>query len=544
MRGFLPRRCRHGAAEEGGGGPDNQHASHPARPGGGGAVLRREAVAAGYAVFAIGIYFSYTYVTQLRVWSAFGEKSERSEGVRMHLQICRIARPRRYGAIAGLIIVIAGLMIVDVAHAKPVLTTLYSFCAQSGCPDGSQPYAGVIFDKSGNLYGTTEAGGPLTLGTVFRLSPPAKGKDRWTEAVLHGFVHGRTNGDGAYPFAGVIFDEAGNLYGTTRRGGSADGGVVFELLPPAKGKTAWTESRLHSFPECTGVLDGCGPSAAVIFDGAGNLYSTTAEGGTIGSGGSGTVFELSPPAEGKTVWTEVQLHRFKGGSDGDLPAAGVIFDHSGNLYGAIYYDDAGFPNESLGEVFKLSPPATGEKGWTKAVLYTFKNIPDGEAPDANLIFDDSGNLYGTTVYGGIYCDARAATSCGVVFELSPPASGKTKWTEKVLYKFRGGSSDGTEPTAALIRDKDGNLYGTTFSGGDAKKCPSIGFFAGCGIVFELSPPARGTTVWTETVLHIFTGGNDGASPSSGLIFDGKGNLYGTTSGVNSRQHGTVFMLTP
>jgi uncharacterized repeat protein (TIGR03803 family) len=268
--------------------------------------------------------------------------------------------------------------------------------------DGYHPYAGLIFDGAGNLYGTTTYGGAGGAGVVFELTPKAGGG--WTEKVLHGF-----NGtDGAQPYAGLIFDVAGNLYGTTQRGGPpgcyADYGcgMVFELAREAN--RGWTEKVLHTFRG----KDGAYPYAGLIFNSS-NLYGTTAQGGPAGCDsnlGCGTVFELTPKAHGG--WTEKVLHNFiQKGRDGVYPYAGLIFDGAGNLYGTAL--NGGAYND--GTVFELTPKAGG--GWTEKVLHSFiHNGTDGYNPNAGLIFDDAGNLYGTALNGGAYND-------GTVFELTP-----------------------------------------------------------------------------------------------------------------------------
>ena len=225
---------------------------------------------------------------------------------------------------------------------------LYSF---SGA-DGGGPVAGLIFDTAGNLYGTTEEGGAHGAGIVFELTPNGDGS--WTESVLHSF-----NGtDGSSPFAGVIFDQAGNLYGTTGFGGASATGTVFKLTPNSNG--SWTESVLHSFKG----KDGLQPVAGVIFDQAGDLYGTTPEGGAYDYG---VVFKLAPNSNGG--WNETLLHTFTGGKDGGVLVAGVIFDQAGNLYGTTRNEDRSLcGGQGCGVVFKLTPNSNG--GWKSADLCT------------------------------------------------------------------------------------------------------------------------------------------------------------------------------
>jgi len=335
-------------------------------------------------------------------------------------------------------------------------TVLYNFCSQTGCADGANPAAGLIFDAAGNLYGTTYGGGTYNYycsggcGTVFKLTPQAGGG--WTETVLHSF--GNVLGDGFLPDAGLIFDVAGNLYGTTYAGGAYGQGAVFELTPTGGG--GWTVNVLFSF----NYTDGFGPSAALIFDAAGNLYGTTILGGNYGAG---TVFELTPNPSGG--WTETVLHSFnRNGTDGWYPEAGLILYAAGNLYGTTYWGGTQWCGGSgCGTVFELT---VRYGGWAYTVLHSFSG-GDGAGPSAGLILDAAGNLYGTTSAGGV-------NGVGTVLELTPIAGGG--WTEQVLHNF-GNGTDGVNPWSGLIFDAAGNLYGTTYWGGNY----------GDGTVFELTP---------------------------------------------------------
>jgi len=312
--------------------------------------------------------------------------------------------------------------------------------------DGSAPWTGnLIFDGGGNLYGTTMAGGAHNLGVVFELTPNNGGG--WTETVLHSF----SGNDGEYPYAGVIMDGTGNLYGTTSLGGTHSGGVAFELMADS---TGWKYKVLHSFNN-----HGRRPEAGLVLDPAGNLYGTTEFGGRVGSG---LVFELTPNASG--VWNEVVLYEFQGtrraGKDGRYPGA-LIFDGQGSLYGTTIL---GGPHHNRGMIFKLTRSANGT--WKRTVLqYGSRN--GGYGFFSALTFDAAGNLYGTGGHGG-------RLDRGVVFRLTPTAIGF--WTEKVLHSF-GSTGDGATPEAGLIWDTAGNLYGTTVEGGTASD----------GTVFEITP---------------------------------------------------------
>jgi uncharacterized repeat protein (TIGR03803 family) len=391
--------------------------------------------------------------------------------------------------------------------------------------DGTEPNGPLVSDAAGNLYGTTLNGGAyeghaIYAGTAFELSPLKGGG--WAETILHSFAG---PSDGAGPSAGLIFDAAGNLYGTTAYGGVSGGcssapvgpggcGIVFQLRPPATKGGAWTEKVLHNF---TDGNDGGNPQAVLTIDSSGNLYGTTFNSDSLTA--AGTVFELSPRAAG--YWQLRVLHSFNSnGLDGIRPTDGLVFDSSGNLYGTTCqggtYDG--------GVVFELSPKAGG--GWGEKVLYNFaSSYSDGGCPYGGLIFDSSGNLFGATLSGG-------PNDYGTVFELKP--SGAT-WTESVLYEFVGGSTDGNYPYAGVILDPAGNLYGDTAYGGAYNK----------GTVFELTPTGNS---WTENILHTFGSSGDGNYPSGSLLWDSAGNLYGVTGQGGAYDgsfgSGTVFEIKP
>jgi uncharacterized repeat protein (TIGR03803 family) len=359
---------------------------------------------------------------------------------------------------AVLLAIFAVAMLMTATHAAAQTEkVLFNFS------NANTPAGGLIFDASGNLYGTTVNGGtgancdPELCGVVFELSPTAEGG--WKAKILHSFTV--LTPDGWGPLAGLIFDHAGNLYGTTAMGGTYGLGTVFELSPMKNG--SWTEKILHNFG---GGKDGFEPAASLVLDAAGNLYGTTSAGGIYyvsgDNVGSGTVFELTKMCGG---WTEKILHNFGSGEDDNGPESSLIFDASGNLYGT-----------TSASVFELTPEANGI--WTEKILHKFGSIDhDGAVPVGNLIFDASGNLYGTTQQGGL----SSAPGDGTVFELSPAGGGV--WDEKILHNFQG-ILDGWRPLGGVIFDASGNLYGTTFFGGTALICPGQ---TGCGTVFELTP---------------------------------------------------------
>jgi uncharacterized repeat protein (TIGR03803 family) len=408
-------------------------------------------------------------------------------------------------------ILAAALLFAATTAAAQVETALHNF--GNTTRDGSYPLSNLIFDSAGNLYGTTGEGGAYGYGTVFELSPQSGGG--WTEKDLHSF---NFNGiDGFNPYAGLIFDASGNLYGTTSDGGSGgncgiDGcGTVFELTQVGG---VWRERILYSFKD-NGV-DGFGPLGGVIFGSSGRLYGVTAFGGAYGQG---IVFELA--YKSGAGWSEHILHTFHHDGttnfDGANPLEALISDSSGNLYGTAN----GGGTHGWGTVFEMSPATGG--AWTEKTVYNFNNNgSDGNTPVAGVIFDASGNLYGTTVNGG-------TAGLGTVFELVNQGGGN--WSEAILHSFSQNGTDGFHPEGGVIFDGSGNLFGTTADGGNASS-PN-------GIVYELTPSGG---AWTETILFNFS--RSGASPQASLVFGASGNLYGTTSSGGAFNLGTVFELTP
>jgi uncharacterized repeat protein (TIGR03803 family) len=397
------------------------------------------------------------------------------------------------------------------AKSEPMVqeqeTVLYSF---TGMADGATPLAALMRDGEGNLYGTAyEAGDPgCFCGVVFKL-------DRMgNETVLHTFTGPP---DGGESFSNLVKDEEGNLYGTTTYGGSGSlaAGTVFMLAPPAQAGGTWNETILHSFCSAANCMDGNTPYVGVIRDHEGNLYGTTAAGGTgcPEYGGCGVVFELDRKGNETVLYNFCPTGEYFNCTDGNSPNA-VIQDAAGNLYGTTEYGGV----YGYGVVFELSPPAQLGASWTETVLYSFTGGTDGGQVFAGVTEDAAGNLYGTTATGGDSgCSQYGYPGCGVVFKLAPPAQLGGAWTETVLYTFTGGT-DGGYLEGGVIQDAAGNLYGTTLFGGlDSSYCS---FY--CGVVFKLD------TSGNETALYSFTGLADGNNPSAGVIQDAAGNLYGTT----------------
>jgi len=443
-------------------------------------------------------------------------------------------------------LVVLTVLLAASAAAEWHEKVLYSF---QGGTDGSTPAGGVVFDKAGNLYGATTDGGSnncpgiAQCGTVFQLQPPAKHGDPWTENQLYIFK-GKNSNDGETPAGGVIFDQAGNLYGTTAYGGSGGCvllgttvgcGVVFQMSPPQTKGGDWTETVLYSFQ---GGKDGYVPQGNLTFDSAGNLYGVTLYGGGYGSCNSpyyqncGTVFELSPPKAKGGKWKEKVLYSFKSGTDGANPNGGLVFDTKGAIYGTTYaggdQNCKADASVGCGTVFALQPPFKKGGAWAETPLCRF-DVADGANPAAGVVFDQNGNLYGTTVFG-------PQNGFGLIFALEKPSGKSQTWTETILHRFSDGP-DGVNPMSNLTFDSSGNVCGTALGGSTHR-----------GIVFRLKPPKTGN-LWPLTVLYNLTGSPDGDHPTASLTFDGRGNLYSTTEWGGTGQPceggcGTVFEVEP
>jgi uncharacterized repeat protein (TIGR03803 family) len=395
---------------------------------------------------------------------------------------------------------LALLFALTVIATQPVQAQTFTVLHNFAGAEGAYPYAGLTLDQAGNLYGTTANGGHTggNCGTN-GCGTVFKLKHQgsgWIVSPLYSF----SGPDGNSPQARVIIGPDGNLYGTTIYGGTADAGTVFKLSPPASAcKSAlcpWRETVLYSFQ---GGNDGEQPQLGdLVFDQQGNIYGTTPYGGT-GSGcysNCGVVYELTPSHGG---WTESILYRFQGGDDGAQPYAGLIFDSAGNLYGTATYAGADY----AGVVYKLSPSASG---WTESVIYTF---PDyfGQ-PYGGLISDQIGNLYGVT--------ATLSTENTVVYELTPTGGA---WTFQQLYSFPAYVGS----LAKLAMDSSGRLYGTIVIGGPE--------------VFQLT---LSNGQWTQTGFN----GGAGAYPFGNVILDASGNVYGTANVGGTNDKGVVFQITP
>lgn len=422
-------------------------------------------------------------------------------------------------SILVLMAVLIGSAALAVGQTESVL---YSFTDGT---QGATPNGNLVADGAGNLYGTTLGGGEFFGGNVYEMVPPVPPSTQWTQTVIYTFTAGS---DGGNPSAGVIFDAAGNLYGTTSSGGTSDYGTVFRLSPPSTSGGQWTESTLYSFLE--GSSDGADPEAGVVFDKAGNLYGTTFEGGitntTSCTKGCGVVFKLTPPASGGE-WTESVIEYFNYGNGG-YPRGTLILDPSGNFYGTTLYGG----QYGGGVIFRLTPPSKPGHAWGYRVLYAFgATTTDSSEPWAGLTLR-KGVLYGAASLGGPYRG-------GTVFQLVGPTKSGEPWTENILLNFDG--NDGYFPNGNVIFDKSGNLYGTTMFGGLLGNCdPEI---LGCGVVFELSPPKLAGGSWTDTILHSFpTTQDDGMRAVGGLLIGNNGALFGVTQSGITATDGTVFEI--
>ena len=364
-------------------------------------------------------------------------------------------------------------------------SVLHSF---EGPPDGKYPDSVLTKDAKGNVYGTTFWGGGSYGGTVFRLD------SNGTESILYNFLAGY----GAHPNGDLIRDEEGNLYGATTGGGDYGMGAVFRL--DKKGN----ENVLYSFKGTRG--DGAEPASGPIRDADGNLYGTTTGGGRSKNG---TVYKIDRTGR------ETILHRFTGGWDGSIPYGSLARDDQGNLYGTTGYGGNGGGCD-CGGVFKINTAGR------LTVLYGFTGKGgDGNVAYAGVILDETGNLYGTTLYGGnLQCGYPSPGGCGIVYKVDP--AGK----ETVLYAFSG--TDGEYPAGGVVHDVAGNLYGTTLAGGDYDY----------GTVFKLDSTGK------LAVLHSFNVSPDGNTPWAGVFLDPSGALYGTTEQGGDHSWGIVYELVP
>lgn len=433
--------------------------------------------------------------------------------------LCRIQRSQVWLACA---VVAAASASTGQSASAAGYRVIHSFCSKTGCPDGAAPTGGVLAGDTGNIFGATEFGGKSGLGMAFEF---AAGTKKFSESRLHSFCASGCR-DGRSPSFPLIRDTAGNLYGTTASGGSAGGGVVFELLP---GTPSWKLKVLHTFCSPNGgtCKEGASPSggltyegaaAGVTYDGQSPLFGTTAAGGALGGG---TLFELAIQ-DGN--WQAKPLHAFcppPSCESGAAPGGGLVLDPAGNIFGVTALGGA----DDGGTAFELSP--AGSK-YDYTVIHDFcsqQDCVDGIQPIGGLALDASNNLYGTTHRDG-------NNDAGTLFELSP-ANGQFDF--QILHQFcETTCPDGASPVAPLTIDAKGNIFGTTTQFGQL----------GYGTLFEMSPSQSG---FTYTVLYDFcseTSCADGSVPESPLAVDQAGNLWGTTETGGSANLGVIFEFAP
>lgn len=436
------------------------------------------------------------------------------------------ARAGRAGIFAALGIAAA---VPTQLAAAPVFTTLYTF---QGGTDGGNPYTETLVPApDGSLYGSTRVG-TTGLAAVFQLSPPSNGGTPWNYTLLQNFSGDQNGGRPT----GLLAGPNGSLFGETIQGGNtacgAGCGLVFQLTPPAKGQTSWSETILYAFSG----TDGAYPRDGLVQDGQGNLYGTTISSGTSAScNGCGTVFELSPPAKGPTAWSLTTLYTFK---HADFPGGKLLPDQSGGFYGITWGGGKHGPTcnaeyGGCGTVYHLAPSRKGASTWKRTTLHEFTGHAEGQTPYTALTLDKSGDVLGMAMDGGrrAHCNAPPF-GCGTVFMLTPPAGGQGDWTFSLPWKFTG-KQDGNQPLAAGLVPFKGN-YITTTAGN------ATGDF---GTIDMFTPGAPGQP-WKERSLFEFTNDANGADPESFLLENG-GVFYGMTLGVaGPAPYGTVFSIKP
>ena len=406
---------------------------------------------------------------------------------------------------------VALLALSTIAIGQGRESVLYSFGANQN--DGNTPNGDLLFDAGGNIYGTTPYGGAYNGGIVFELSPAGNGN--WTETILHDFCLSQYNCmDGANPSGGLVVDSVGNFYGLTMRGGTYGSGTFFELSPPTKPGTAWTETVFWNFGSNHYVET---PIGTLVWGPGGSLFGATEEGGA----GLGSVFELTLNQGGG--WSESDLYAFcRNGppcSDGAEPMAGVTFDQAGNLYGTT---EAGGFKSQWGVVYQLKPV---DGGWTETTLHTFSPVGGGGGhPLCQVSIDPSGNLYGTVYEGG-----RNSGQCGGVWKLAPQTGGTFK-AESLPFNCSDPFGPSAPAAGVLLDPKTKGAFGTSYGGGE---------FGYGGTLYRILGNK-------STVVYSFcqqTNCTDGAGPTTPLTAHGSA-LYGTTSEGGAFNKGIVFSVAP
>jgi uncharacterized repeat protein (TIGR03803 family) len=411
----------------------------------------------------------------------------------------------------ALVVFAVTLALATAAWAAGTESVIYNFNNYSG--DGYYPYSGLVADKAGNLYGATYQGGANGLGSVFELKLTG---GVWTETLLYSFAGGAT--DGEYPvYSALVFDAAGNLYGTTQNGGSTcNCGTVFEL---SKSGSGWKETILHAFLGSS-QKDGYLPQAGLSFDTAGNIYGTTQYGGL---NNQGAVFQLAPVKGG---WKYKVIHAFSSQNGGAYyPLGGITQGADGYYYGTTYYGGFAY---NAGTIYRLFQ---ARNVWVAQNVFYFLEGGDGINPDSSLTMDAKGNMYGTTYTGG--SGESCSGGCGTVYKMTKGTN--DTYTQSVIYSFQAGDKDGQNPYygAGVTLDANGNLYGTTLYGGKGTQ--------NAGTLYELKVAGNS---YKEVLLWSFdTVTGDGFYPRGGVILVKK-NIFGTTSSGGSHGAGTVFEFKP
>lgn len=398
------------------------------------------------------------------------------------------------------------LALAALPAASQTFTTLYTFAATDKA--ASPP---LTIGSDGSLFGAQTYGGALGQGSIFQLSPPLVAGGAWTETVIYNFQGGN---DGSFPF-GLVMDKGGNLYGTTAFGGTVGScksgeGTAFKLKPPAIAGGAWVKRIMHGFCQSNG--DGYGVQAPLFVDSKGVVWGTNAYGGKYAQG---TVFQIKSQGSG---FVESILYNFNySAGDGLIPDSAIVMDLAGNIFGTTVESE---PHGTGGTTWELSPPATSGL-WTEAIAYKFHGVDGiGTNPAGAIVLDKSGNLYGAAQGGG-------ANHYGAIYQLMPPSAGQTTWSYANLWSFLN-DGNGEEPASLIANPATGSLYGTTqLTGNDV----------GCGVAYQLDPPAVAGGSWQYKVLHKFSSA-EGCEALGQLVRDSAGHLYGGTQG------GTVFEITP
>jgi uncharacterized repeat protein (TIGR03803 family) len=417
------------------------------------------------------------------------------------------------------------------------LTTLYSFCSQTNCTDGANPYAGLVLATNGNFYGTTYHGGANNYGTVYKLSSKPKAGcpsgsntgDGWCETVLYSFcTQGLPCTDGGLPYAGLVQSSDGNFYGTTYYGGANGYGSVFKITTAGKLKTLYSFCS-QFFPYCT---DGENPAAGLVQATNGNFYGTTEFGGA-NAGNYGTVFEITPKGKLTTLYSFCSQNNCTDGFD---PAAVLVQATNGDLYGTTAAGGANCTSDDgCGTVFEITP--AGEL----TTLYSFcsqAGCADGEFPYAGLVLATDGNFYGTTLYGG--ANSSVTPSAGTVFQITPAGNLTT------LYSFcsQGGCTDGESPTGGLVQATNGNFYGTTTLGGADDDGTVFSLAVGLGPFVETEPTSGKVGKAVKILGTDLTGTTSVAFNGTAATFKVVSSTEITTTVPTGATTGTVAVTTP